>query len=98
MQRDAQAVANWAELNGLELNLKKSKVMLLGSKTYVTSNLLNINNFPSIKINNNPLQYVKFLIFKESWPVDHWMIDWKSYVEHILKKVNPSLASLHFYR
>ena len=25
MQRDAQVVADWAELNGFELNLKKSK-------------------------------------------------------------------------
>ena len=29
MQRDAQAVADWAELNGLELNLQKSKVSYL---------------------------------------------------------------------
>ena len=32
MQSDAQAVADWVEQNGLELNARKSKVMLLGSK------------------------------------------------------------------
>ena len=32
MQREAQAVADWTELNGLKLNLKKSKVMLLLGK------------------------------------------------------------------
>ena len=32
IQRDAQAVADWAIDNGLDLNLKKSKVMILGSE------------------------------------------------------------------
>ena len=31
IERDAQVVADWAERNGLELNLKKSSVMLIGS-------------------------------------------------------------------
>ena len=55
MQREAQAVADWDELNALELNLEKSKVMLLGSETYITYNLLNVSNLLSIKLNNKPL-------------------------------------------
>ena len=31
MQYNAQAVADWATDNGLELNIKKTKVMILGS-------------------------------------------------------------------
>ena len=63
MQRDAQAVADWAELNGLELNFKKSKAMLVGNETYIISNPLNVSNFPPpIKINKKPLQCMK--IFK----------------------------------
>ena len=62
IQRDAQAVADWAELNGLEFNFKKSKFMLLRSKAYILSNQLNFNNH----INNNPIQSLQ-----ESWTVDH---------------------------
>ena len=58
MQCEAQAVADWAKLNGLELNLKKSKVMLLGSEAYIKSDLLNLSKFPPIQENNNPLQKV----------------------------------------
>ena len=96
IQRDAQAVADWAEQNGLELNLKKSKVMILGSEAYIMSNQLNVNNLPCIHINNNPLQYVN--LFKN---LGLWItptLDWKAHVEHILKKVHSSLGSLHFYR
>ena len=96
IQRDAQAVADWAEQNGLELNLKKSKVMLLGSEAYILSGPLNVNNLPCIHINDNPLQYVN--LFKN---LGLWItptLDWKAYVELILKKVHSSLGSLHFYR
>ena len=96
MQREARAVADWAELNGLELNLKKSKVMLLGSEAYISSDILNVNNLPPIIINNSPLQYVN--LFKN---LGLWItptLDWKAHVEHILKKVHSSLGSLHFYR
>ena len=37
MQHDVQAVADWATGNGLELNIKKTKVMILGSLQYSTT-------------------------------------------------------------
>lgn len=57
MERDAQAVADLTELNGL-LNLKKSKVM-----EHATSCLFSNANDLGIYINNNPFQYVK--LFKD---------------------------------
>ena len=33
MQREAQAVSDWAEENGMELNLKKRKVMLIRQRS-----------------------------------------------------------------
>ena len=37
VQMDAQAIANWAGANGLELNESKNKIMLMGSLPFVTS-------------------------------------------------------------
>ena len=54
IQRDAQAVADWATENGLQLNLNKSKVMILGSEAYITSPVLNIHSLPPIRINDTP--------------------------------------------
>ena len=34
VQADAQAVSDWAQANGLELNEKKTKVMIIGSIPY----------------------------------------------------------------
>ena len=54
IQHDPKTVAKSAQQNGLELNLKKSKVMLLvGSEAYILSTQLNANNVPRIHINNN---------------------------------------------
>ena len=37
VQMDAQAIANWAGANGLELKESKNKIMLMGSLPFVTS-------------------------------------------------------------
>ena len=36
-ERDAQAIADWALKNGLELNTKKTQVIILGSAHYTSS-------------------------------------------------------------
>ena len=87
---------NWAELNSLELNLKNSKVMLLGSEACIASNILTISNLPPIIINNNPLPHVNLIKNLGLWITS--TLDWKAHVEHILEKVHSSLDSLHFYR
>ena len=83
-------------LNGLLLNLKKSKAMPLGSGAYILSNQLNSKNFPCIHVNNNPLQYVN--LSKNLALYVTPTLDWKAHVEHILKTVRSSFRSLHFYR
>ena len=42
-RRDSQVVVDWAIKNGLEFNLSKSKVMLLGSEAYNNSRKLDIH-------------------------------------------------------
>ena len=96
MQREAQAVSDWAEENGMELNLKKSKVMLLGSKVYITSNIPIVSNLLPIQMNINPLQYVN--LFKNLGLWINPTLDWKAHVKHILKYVHSFLGSLYFYQ
>ena len=60
-QRDAQAVADWVTDNGLQLNLNKSKVMILGSVVYITSLEINIHSLSPIFVNNTPLRYVELV-------------------------------------
>ena len=35
MKRDAQSIADWGAANGPEVNLNKSKVIILGSEAYI---------------------------------------------------------------
>ena len=52
MQHNAQTVFDWAIVNGLELNIKKTKVMIFGS----TRNFAMLpNNLPQITINGSPI-------------------------------------------
>ena len=46
IKSDAQSVVNWALQNRLQLNLKKTKVMVIGSSPYMTS--IDFASLPSI--------------------------------------------------
>ena len=94
IQSDAQSVANWALLNGLELNLKKTKVMVIGSSSYITS--IDFASLPLITVNNTAIEYVH--LFKNLGVHITSTLNWKPQVDHILKKVYSSLGSLKFYR
>ena len=96
IQRDAQALADWATENGLQLNLNKSKVMILSSEAYITSPVLNIHSLPPILINDTPLQYVELVKNLGIWLTP--TLNWTPQVNSILKKVHCSLGSLNFYR
>ena len=54
IQEDAQAVADWALANGLELNEGKTKVMLMGSVPFVAS--INMTSLPPVVINGTNLK------------------------------------------
>ena len=53
VERDAQAVADWAWNNGLELNTKKTQVIILGSAHYTSS--IDLTRLRKICMNNMPL-------------------------------------------
>lgn len=56
-EHDAQAVADEAIKNGLDLNLNRSKFVFLGSKSYTSIPELDIHLLCPILINSTPLQY-----------------------------------------
>lgn len=53
---DAQAVADWARENGIEINLQKTKVMILGSNSKLK--LLEDYDLPQITIDGKVIPYV----------------------------------------
>ena len=56
VQADAQAVAVWPQANGLELNEKKTKFMIIGSIPYFAS--IDVDRLQEIVIDRTSLQYV----------------------------------------
>ena len=56
MQQNAQAVSDWATYNGLELNVKKTKVMIFGSARNLA---LLPGNLPQIMVSGSPIPYVE---------------------------------------
>ena len=56
VQPDAQAVADWATAIGLELNEKKTKVMLMGSVPHKAP--IDMNSLPPVVINGTNIKYV----------------------------------------
>ena len=94
IQSDTQSVATWALQNGLELNQKKIKVMVIGSLPYIIS--IDFASLPPITVNNIDIEYVH--LFKNLGVHITSTLNWKPQVGHILKKVYSSLGSLKFDR
>ena len=77
MTTEAQAVADWAFTNGLLLNHAKTKVMILGSKLYVSK--LDLDNLPPIYIDGQALPYV--LEAKSLGITFSPSLDWQTHVK-----------------
>ena len=94
MNRDAQAVANWARANGLLLNEAKTKVIILGSLLYVTA--IDLDTLPRITINGHALPYSTEarslgVTFTHS-------LDWQLHAKEVTRKVYCTLYMLRFYK
>ncbi|CAG5093392.1 Protein of unknown function [Cotesia congregata] len=87
---DAQGIADWAKDHGLQVNLNKTKSLIIGSNSKLKS--LNIDSLPPIIINNVPLPYVsqtKCL----GLSLNNDLL-WKNYVSQTVRKVNAALYTL----
>lgn len=91
---DAQAVADWARMNGLSLNASKSKVMILGSSKVVPG--LDLSSLPKIKVDDSELEYVTEI--KNLGVILSSTLDFKSHTKMISSKIYSSLFSLRFFR
>ena len=80
----AQSVDAWASQNGLELNLKKTKIIVIGSSSYISS--IDFASLSQIPVNNVAIEYVH--LFKNLGVHITCTLDWKPYVDHILKKIS----------
>ncbi|CAG5084030.1 Protein of unknown function, partial [Cotesia congregata] len=83
-------IADWAKDHGLQVNLNKTKSLIIGSNSKLKS--LNIDSLPPIIINNVPLPYVsqtKCL----GLSLNNDLL-WKNYVSQTVRKVNAALYTL----
>lgn len=53
---DANAVSNWADDNGLKLNVLKTKALILGSLPYLER--LRLLDIPVVAVKGQPVPYV----------------------------------------
>ena len=91
---DVSALSNFASTNGLQFNLGKSSVLILGSDPYIRS--IDLSSLPLISVNGVFIPYVnearnRGVIFTAN-------LSWKPYVLHISQKVHFALHKLKFHR
>ena len=94
LERNTQAVSDWAATNGLELNAMKMHVIILGSSPYVSA--INLTNLRKITINNTQLRYATEV--KNLGVIINQTVDWNLHIAKVQSKVYSSLAALRFPR
>ena len=94
VEKDSQAVADWAVANGLELNAKKTQVIIIGSSQYISA--IHLNELRRIRINGTPLAYATEV--KNLGVIMNQTLDWGEHVAKVQSKVYATLASLRFHR
>ena len=94
LSRDATAVADWAAANGLNLNIAKTKAIILGSK-YFTSQL-DLNSIPKISVSGRDLPYE--LEVKSLGVLITPSLNWSTHVNQCLRRINRSLYTLRHFK
>lgn len=91
---DARAIAEFADSNGLSLNITKSKALILGSQAYVRT--IDLNLLPPITVGEEILLFdstVRNLGVQLSTD-----LSWRSQVASISQKVHATLHKLKFHK
>lgn len=94
ISRDATAVANWAVENGLQLNLRKTKAMILGNEQYISR--IDLDSCSKININGHNIPYVT-----EALNLGVWLtptLDWDKHLNAVSCKVYRTLNALKHRR
>ena len=92
--RDANAITAWASRNGLSLNVKKAKVMLMGSQIYTSR--FDLSAIPRVRILDKPLEYGTAVKTLGVWLTP--TLNWKMHVSQVFRGVHCALYSLKHYK
>lgn len=87
---DVASIANFASVNGLTLNLAKSKILIIGSSVY--TNNIKLDELQPIAVNGISIPYVTEA--KNLGVIFSSNLSWKSHINLISQKVNFSLYKL----
>lgn len=91
---DVAAIAHYADLNQLELNLMKSKILILGSRTFI--NRINFEHLPPIVVNDvtlpsvNEARNLGVIMFSN--------LSWHKHILSISERVHFTLYELKYRR
>ena len=91
---DVEVIARYASVNGLKLNLAKSKAIVLGSRAFVSR--FDISTLPRISIDGTALPFVSEV--RNLGVVMSSNLSWRSHVLSICKRVHFSLHQLKYHR
>ena len=91
---DENVISEYAAANGLSLNLSESKILILGSNTYV--NRIKLSDLPSVSVSGVSLPYVTEE--RSLGVVLQNDLSWRKHVSLISRKVHGTLHALKFHK
>ncbi|XP_024892122.1 uncharacterized protein LOC112467653 [Temnothorax curvispinosus] len=92
ISKDANAIFDYANVNGLKLNPAKSKVIIFGSG--ININNIDLNALPPIIVNHTPLPYVSEV--RNLGVCFESNLSWNKHVSHVSQRVHHALYKLKF--
>ena len=84
----------WALRNGLELNTRKTKAMIVGSMQYIAC--INLQTICKMKVNGTPIEFVSSAKNLGFTSTD--TLNWQPLINSLLGKVYSALSTLCFHK
>lgn len=94
LQKDIHAVARYAIDNKLKLNLTKTKIMILGSPTYV--NAIDVNTLPVISVGHTVVPFVSHV--RNLGVIMQSNLSWSMHVSNLSSRIHGILHRLEYYK
>ena len=94
IRRDVNAISEYATRNSLKLDLTKSKILILGSSTYVRT--INVSELPAVSVHITSLPFIDSP--RNLGVIMQGNFSWASHVSEISRKVHFALHRLKFHK
>ena len=91
---DVEVIAGYARKNSLQLNISKSKILVMGSRAFVSR--IDLNTLPPIKVEGKTIPFVNEV--RNLGVIMTANLSWRSHVMSISRRVHYSLHKLEFQR